>query len=98
MSITRIYSNKTLFIAMVLVIPLAVLTTAQAAKSGNQMVEAIILSYQSEAGKLSVQAKTGEKLVLAVSPDVDLSIFKKGDRVIIEYSKDMVLQTIKKQG
>jgi hypothetical protein len=98
MRIQKIHLTKTFYVIMALIIPFAMLANVQAAKEGTQTVEGTILSYQPEASQLALQAQTGQKLVLAVSSDFDFSKFAIGDKVIIEYSKDMVLQSMKKQG
>ncbi len=69
----------------------AVVSVSQAAA-----VEGTIVSISADIGTVEVQDQTGKMQTLTAGPKIDLKAFKKGDLVIVEYDKDMIIVSISK--
>ena len=87
-----------------LVVALFTLFFAGAAVSqGSQGAEVeemagMISDIRPDIGKVAVVEKeSGKAVTLTAGPDVDLKDFNVGDHVVVEYTHDMVIRSIKKQ-
>ncbi len=82
----------------VLMMAIALLTISFAVVSVSQAAEVkgTIVSINADIGEVGVQDQTGKMHTLAAGPEIDLKAFQKGDRVIIEYNKDMIIVSISK--
>ena len=90
----KILKKQVLMMAVaLLMISFAVVSVSQAAE-----VKGTIVSINVDIGTVGVQDQVGKMQTLTAGPEIDLKAFKKGDRVIIEYDKDMIIVSISKNG
>jgi len=89
-----------IFKKSILMITIALLMTSFAVVSVSQAaaVKGTIVSINADIGTVGVQDQVGKLQTLTAGPEIDLKAFKKGDRVVIEYDKDMIIVSISKKG
>jgi hypothetical protein len=90
----KMFKKPVLMMAIALLtISFAVVSVSQAAE-----VKGTIVSINADIGTVGVQDQVGKLQTLTAGPKIDLKAFKKGDQVVIEYDKDMIIVSISKKG
>ncbi|MEA3436613.1 MAG: hypothetical protein U9R43_09125 [Thermodesulfobacteriota bacterium] len=83
---------------LMMVIALLTISFAMVSVSQAAEVKGTIVSINPDIGTVGVQDQVGKLQTLTAGPEIDLKAFKKGDQVIIEYDKDMIIVSISKKG
>lgn len=87
-----------MFIVVLFTISLITVTLSQAAGPANT-VKGTIVSIDPVSGMLEIQAEGGKTMLLNANPQTDdLKTLQKGDKVMIQYDKDKMVQSIEKEG
>jgi len=84
--------------ALMMAIALLMISFAAVSVSQAAEVKGTIVSINVDMGTVGVQDQAGKIQTLNAGPEIDLNVFKEGDRVIIEYDKDMIIKSISKEG
>lgn len=77
---------------------ISVSLAGEIAGTGNKSIQGTVVNIMAEKGQIEVKNDAGKIVAFTAGPDTDLTVFKKGDQVLIVYGKDQVIQSILKQG
>ena len=90
----KILKKPVLMMAVaLLMISFAVVSVSQAAE-----VKGTIVSINVDIGTVGVQDQVGKMQTLTAGPKIYLKAHKEGNKIIIEYDKNMMIKSISKKG